>query len=477
VLRSKRFAKRFDRRRYHQHEALSVAALPEVHIGTSQKGDEHMRRRGIQKLALISLPLAALVALAVTGAASSRSTDSTFGVNATGTVQFWTRAATSPLGVALVKEFNATHPNLKVVLSQTSPNQDTSKLATAIRAHAVPDVVGLNDIDVPEFSREGVLMDITQYVNALSYKNVLSPGHLALAQYNGKDYGVPYLGDLSVLWYNKALFKQAGLDPNKPPTTFAAILADAKKIQALGNGISGFAFAGNCQGCLGFVMEPDLFAVDDQLIRGPIGNQTIAIEGNKPLEQLLQLYQNLWKDKLVSPGTRTESGPTWGNDFEAGKVGILPGAYGFYPLIKKGGHLADIGVAPLPGPTGKYSTFDGGDDFVIPNGAKNASGAWEFIQWMLQKQQQVQYPGLGYTPVRTDVLTAAYKQKNPYNAVALQALAHGSAPVTLIYDAAFNEPNSPWFQMFSQAVYKGDIAGALKTGQAGFEQVLKQAGD
>ena len=37
----------------------------------------------------------------------------------------------------------------------------------------------------------------------------------------------------------------------------------------------------------------------------------------------------------------------------------------------------------------------------------------------------------------------------------------------MVYDAAFNEPNSPWFQMFSQAVYKGDIAGALKTGQSG----------
>ena len=379
--------------------------------------------------------------------------------------------------MALVKKFNATHPNLKVVLSETSPNQDTTKLATAIRVHAVPDVVGLNDIDVPQFSRLGALMDLTPYVNALPYKKYLSPGHLALGVYNSKYYGVPYLGDLSVLWYNKKLFSQAGLDPNKPPTSFAEILADAKKIQALGGGISGFAMAGNCQGCLGFVMEPDLFAVNDQLIRGPIGHQTIHIVGNKPLQQVLQLYQSLWSQKLVSPGSRTETGPTWGNDFEAGKVGILPGAYGFYPLMVKAGTIKDIGIAPLPGPTGSYSTFDGGDDFVIPAGAKNASGAWEFIQWMLQPAQQNQYPGLGVTPVRTDVLTPAYKATNPYNAVALKALAHGSAPVTTIYDAAFNEPNSPWFQMFSQAVYKGDIAGALKTGQAGFERVLKQAGD
>jgi len=478
LLRSKRFAKRFEER------ALLYLGSPPVERKTDRqsepkKGDEQMKRRGFGRLALVSLPVVVVVALALAAVSSgsSNKTNTKFGVNATGTVQFWTRAATSGLGVALVKEFNASHPGLKVVLSQTSPNQDTSKLATAIRAHAVPDVVGLNDIDVPQFSRLNALTDITKLVDALPYKKDLSPGHLALAGYNGKYYGVPYLGDLSVLWYNKKLFTQAGLNPNQPPTNFAQILADAKKIEALGNGISGFGMAGNCQGCLGFVMEPDLFAVNDQLIRGPIGHQTIAIENNGPLKQLLSLYQQLWQQKLVSPGSRTESGPTWPVEFESGKVGMLPGAYGFYPGIVKAGIIKDVGIAPLPGPDGKYSTFDGGDDFVIPAGAKNPSGAWEFIQWMLQKAQQVQYPGLGYTPVRTDVLTPAYKAKNPYNAVALQALAHGSAPVTTVYDAAFNEPNSPWFQMFSQAVYKGDIAGALKTGQAGFEQVVKQAHD
>ena len=68
--------------------------------------------------------------------------------------------------------------------------------------------------------------------------------------------------------------------------------------------------------------------------------------------------------------------------------------------------------APLPGPNGGYSTFDGGDDFVIPAAAKNPSGAWEFIQWVLQTQQQDQYPDLGATPVRTDVLTPAFTAKH-----------------------------------------------------------------
>ncbi|GEM_PF-322474 len=442
----------------------------------------HPARRRWPKvvIAAVTAYITAVPALAVSaGAGTASAATSGFGVNATGTVQFWNRAATCQANLCkvLVDEFNATHKGLKVVLSLTTPNEAVAKLSTAIRAGAVPDVVGLNDINVPVFSREGALMDLTPYVNALPYKRYLSPGHLALAEYNGRYYGVPYLADLSVLWYNKKLFAQAGLNPNQPPTSFASILADAKKIQALGHGVYGFSFAGDCQGCLGFVMQPDLWAVGDNLIEGPIGHQKVNIVGNGPLRQLLQLYRDIWADKLAPANDQTDNGSTWGADFEAGKIGILPGAYGFLPGIQKAGMLADTGIAPLPGPNGGYSTFDGGDDFIIPKGAKNPSGAWEFITWVLQKAQQLIYPSHGYTPVRTDILTPSYYKANPYNAVALKALARGSAPVTTIYNAAFNAPGSPWYQMFSQAVYKGDITGALQTGQSGFEAVARQAGD
>ncbi len=77
-------------------------------------------------------------------------------------------------------------------------------------------------------------MNITKYVNALPYKNALSPGHLALATIGTQYYGVPYLADLSVLWYNKTLFARAGLNPNNPPTNYAQIVTDAEKISALG---------------------------------------------------------------------------------------------------------------------------------------------------------------------------------------------------------------------------------------------------
>ena len=75
--------------------------------------------------------------------------------------------------------------------------------------------------------------------------------------------------------------------------------------------------------------------------------------------------------------------------------------------------------------------------------------------------------------MRTDILTPAFAQKNPYDAVALKALAKGSVEYTLAYDAVFNEPGSPWFKMFEAAVYQGNLAGGISEGQSGIQSTLQ----
>ncbi len=428
----------------------------------------------------------ALVAAAAAGCSSSTSTpaassatgpgSASFGANATGTVQFWARTVSKTLAQKLVSEFNASHSNLKVKLTLTSINDDTTSLATSIRAGDPPDVDGLNDIDMPTFTRNGSFLDLTKAIAKLPYASSLSPGHLGLGTYQGKEYGVPYWGDLSVLWYNKKLFTQAGLNPDDPPTTYAQILSDAQKINKLGHGINGFTFAGDCQGCLGFTVQPGIWAAKSYLNAGAIGSQTATITGNQALVQALTLYRQMWSGKLVPDNDRTDNGPTWGQDFAAGKIGIMPGGYGQVVTIAKPADLGTVFAdAPLPGATGNYSTFDGGDDFAIPAAAKNPSGAWEFITWVMQQQQQEQYPDLGATPIRTDLLTPAFSTAHPLDAVPLKALANGYAPVTLIYNQAFNEASGPWFQMFQTAVYDGNMNLALQQGQSGFTRLLQQA--
>ena len=143
-------------------------------------------------------------------------------------------------------------------------------------------------------------------------------------------------------------------------------------------------------------MQPGIWAAHSYLTTGAIGSQTATITGNTALMQALTLYQEMWSQHLVPDNVRTDDGPTWGQDFVAGKIGIMPGGYGQVENLATSAQLgSEFADAPLPGATGDYSTFDGGDDFAIPAAAKNPSGAWEFITWVLQTAAAGAVPGPG----------------------------------------------------------------------------------
>src|SRR6202162_1302009 len=72
---------------------------------------------------------------------SSSGAASSFGVNATGTVQFWARTVSKTLAQKLVSEFNASHKNLQVKLTLTAINDDVTSLSISLRAGDPPAVV------------------------------------------------------------------------------------------------------------------------------------------------------------------------------------------------------------------------------------------------------------------------------------------------------------------------------------------------
>jgi multiple sugar transport system substrate-binding protein len=178
---------------------------------------------------------------------------------------------------------------------------------------------------------------------------------------------------------------------------------------------------------------------------------------------------------VISRTAYSDTGTTWGNDFRAGKVGFFPSNYAAAVLTADAAAKKRMGVTLLPGPTGAAAFFDGGDNMCIPRGAKNASGAWQFARFALDIAQQQQLPTGGYTPVRSDAATAQFRQQFPLNLAPLDNLQHGYAPLTLAYNLLFNQPDSPFTSLFRRAVFSGDIDGALRSGQSGFDTVLKQA--
>ena len=409
-------------------------------------------------------------AVIASGCGSSSKGGGQASASAKQTITVWLRNDETGATGPLAKAFEASHPNITVKESVIPGPTFATKLATAISSGSAPDVVSLNDIETPYFASHGTLADITSKVNALSFKSALAPGMLTLSQVKGQYYGVPNDGGYSVMMYNKGLFKKAGLNPNDPPKTWAQILSDARAITKLGHGDYGFSFAGNCPGCYAFTELPFIWASGGNVVNATGTKATVSTSA--PVTGLLTLLHTMVAEKLVPPSDETDTGATWGNDFVAGTVGMLPQAPQLATAAQQKG--VDVGVAPIPGMNGGKATFAGGDNWVIPNASNHQAAAWAFIKWNLSEQAQDILAKYAISPVRSDIVTPAFKKKYPFLAVALQTLPEGKAPYLTNYDAIFNDASGPFLSMMVQGIFKGQISSAIKSGQAGFTSVLEQ---
>jgi multiple sugar transport system substrate-binding protein len=434
-----------------------------------------LRRRDVLQIAALAGLIPALDACGAGLLAEPDVARAGFGTDARGTVTMWCRAATVAGVQVVVDRFHKAQDKIHIDLTPVPDGQYVTKLATAIRGRRVPDIVDIDDINSMLFIYRDVFTDLTPLIAALPYKGALSPGHLNLATRGGRQFGVPYLADNSVLWYNTELLQKAGVDPATATTTLDGLLDAVRKVRKLGDDTYGWSIAGNSAGILGFVVQPHIWATGADQISGTIGSQRGDVTSNEALRATLEFYRALWQDDLMSRAALADSGTTWGSDFRAGKVGFIPSNYAAVVVAADAATRARTGVALLCGPTGGTAFFDGGDNLCIPRGATNASGAWQFAKFALDLPQQQLLPEGGYTPVRSDVATPEFRQKYPLNLAPLEHLDKGYAPVTLAYNLLYNQADSPWIGMFRKAVFDGDLTGALRDGQQAFDRILRQA--
>ena len=431
-------------------------------------------RRGFLRLAGLGTLAAGLPACSsVLPAPDTRAPG--FGTSATGTVQVWCRANTQTGLTAVVEAFNASQDRLTVELTPIPDVQYVTKLATAIRARDVPDLVDIDDINSLLFVFRDAFTDLTDLIDDLDYADRLSPGHLGLATVDGRRYAVPYLADASALFCNTRLFERAGLDVDEATADLDSLRDAARRITALGGDVRGWTFPGNAQGALGFVVQPHVWAADTDLIRGEVGAQSGNVAGNEAVARMLEFYRALWVDGLVPPENFADDASRWGSDYLAGRIGMMPSNYSTITTDADPAMVAATTVRLLPGPDGGRAFFDGGDNMCIPRGAANASGAWEFVRFALDLPQQSVLPDGGYTPVRSDVATPAFAAAHPLVLPPLLAQEEGYAPTTLSYNEIYNQPDGPWLSMFRRAVFDGEIEAAMAEAQEGYDRILGQA--
>ena len=125
----------------------------------------------------------------------------------------------------LVCDWNAANPAKPINLTYIPHAEMVGKIAQGIASGDVPDLMGMDLIYAPQFENAGQLVDLTDKIKDWPELETASPGHMTVATFNDRLYGVPLYADVSALFYNKDLFEKAGLDPNKPPTSLAEIRA------------------------------------------------------------------------------------------------------------------------------------------------------------------------------------------------------------------------------------------------------------
>jgi len=385
------------------------------------------------------------------------------------TITMWTRSSTSTFSQTLVDAYNASHKN-KVRLTVFPADSYQQKVGTAAGARQLPDVLASDVVYAANYASKGVFLDITDRVNQLSFKTTLAPAHMKAATYNGRNYAVPHDIDLSAMFYNKVLFTRAGLDPNKPPTTLAEMVADAKQINTLGGGINGYFFGGACPGCQLFTTWPMIWASGGSVLNEQGTASTID---NSAAAQVYSLQRQMFTDGIVPTSAKNESGPTWTQAFDNGQIGIQPmGATGLQ-IIKEGPSI-QVGVAPIPGLTGGSSSFAGGDVIGISSNSQHTAQAWDFISWTLSEQAQVQVVAKSKNiTVRSDLADNTYAKQDPRLAEFNRLANHGQTPISVNFGKTYNDPNGPWTSAVIDAVFgNGDVASILRQHNAAITESL-----
>ncbi|MBB2943602.1 multiple sugar transport system substrate-binding protein [Actinoplanes lutulentus] len=428
-------------------------------------------RRAVATIAALGL----VATMAACGSSDDDTNSASAAVTAEGTddgseLTLWTRAPLELQAKALVDAYNKSHKN-QVKLTIV-PNDDyVAKVGAAAGSGDLPDLFAADIVYVPNWTKAGLFSDMTERIKLLPYADKINQGHIKAGTFDGKEYVLPFVLDLSVMFWNKALYKEAGLDPEKGPATLDEYKAHALAIQKLNKKDTyGTYFGGNCGGCGVFTWFPMVWAS---------GEEVMDAEGTKSLldgpaaQKVYSTFRELQDAGAIAPAAKDDTGATWVAAFQEGKIGVMP-----YPatLLPTAAKTVDVGVAPIPGVSaGSGSTFLGGDGIGISKDSKLSDQSWNFLAWLTSEAAQVDVLAANNSTVaRTDLADNQYSAKDPRVVTVNQVAAspQSKTPFAINFQQAFNAPGSPWVTLFRNQVY-GD-AGALAADNTAVSGVLGQ---
>lgn len=410
---------------------------------------------------------ALIVPLAACGGSGNGGTATAEGIPAKGTddgteITLWTRSPLERQAKNVVEAYNKSHKNQ--VKLEIIPNDDMEgKVGGASQTDSLPDILAGDVVRIPYWASEGIFTDITKQIDGLDNKADLQQGHIEAGTVDGAEYTLPFITDVSVMVWNKALYKEAGLDPEQGPKSIDQFTEQAKKVAALNkDGVAGSYLAGQSGGALVFDLFPSVWA-DGESVMNKDGSE--ATLDNDSMKGVLDAYKELANTTNgLGAGSKEETGATWTAPFANGKIGVMPypntSTTALFDAEKDGGF--EVGVAPIPGTKeGKTSTFLGGDAMGISKDSKHVAQAWNFLYWLMQSDAQKEvFADQGDTASNIQTLKTAYKDADPriqtINSVIIDG--NGQTPKSPAFNEAFNAAGSPWQLLVQNAVWgSGDL--------------------
>lgn len=368
------------------------------------------------------------------------------------TLNVWTIDQEGQYMFPLAQQFEKLHPDITVHVKHVQFQDINNDLARASITGDVPDVSYIDNPYVDLFGSRGLLLDLAPMIaqSKIIDLSKFYPGPLAAVKFGDKIYGVPRGANTIALYYNADKFKAAGLNPDKPPQTWAELYADAKKLTDPAHHVYGIAFSAVAseEGTFQFLPWVQMAGGDYNKLNTP---------GDV---QALEFWQKLIDEKLASPDTLVRSQYDSTATFNAGDAAMAISGPWELPRMAKDAKF-DFRVALLPTMTANsphVSALGEGDNVILAK-SQHPKEAFELLEFLNSKMSSV-WNDWGFLPVET--VTVAHPNWPVDYATFLQAL----------QTARVRGPNPHWADI-SQAIQTA-IQAAL-THQATAQQALATA--
>jgi len=287
----------------------------------------------------------------------------------------------------IVDDFNASQDKIFVDLLQTSEIEN--KAMFAISAGVPPDVAGLYSPNVPHYADERAIIPLDDFCRESGItQGDYIPAYWQLMTYKGKVFALPTTPASTALHYNRGLFREIGLDPNKPPETMEEMDAISDKMTVEKDGhIDRVGFTPSEPGWFNYAWG---YYFGGRLWDG-VSKITAMDPGNIDAYRWIESFGKRYGGSALTSfksGLGQFDSPN--NGFMDSKVGMEIQGVWMYNFVHTYGPQIDANAAPFPHPKDRpdlaNTTYVDADVLCIPRGAAHPKEAWEFIRYV-QRQE------------------------------------------------------------------------------------------